>query len=154
MPLNKVLKAATRRLVSECGGQESAALIEGMPITRHQSFSEAGSPAHPDRMLRVDVAVLLEADCGKPLVTAAMAKANGYALVSLHRVLAGRDPLGRITAQAMKETSEVFVRLGQALDDGVLSSAEGAHLDREIDEAIDKLLALKAQVGLQAGADE
>lgn len=155
MPVNPIaLKAATRRLVEACGGQESAALIPGMPITRHQSFSEAGHPAHADRFLRIDVATMLEADCGLALVTAEMAKATGHVLVPLPRIAATRSPLGRITAQAMKETSEVFARLGGFLEDGVLSSNEGAQLDREIDEAIEKLLALKAQVDFEAGGDE
>lgn len=142
------LKAATRRLVEACGGQESAALIPGMPISRHQSFSEAGNAAHPDRFLRIDVAAMMEADCGLPLVTAEMAKATGHVLVPLPAVAATDTPLGRITAQAMKETSEVFVRLGDFLDDGTLDSVEGSHLEREIDEAIVKLLALKAQARL------
>lgn len=144
------LKAATRRLVEACGGQESAALIPGMPISRHQSFSEAGNAAHPDRFLRIDVAALMEADCGLPLVTAEMAKATGHVLVPLPAIAATATPLGRITAQAMKETSEVFVRLGDFLEDGTLDSAEGGHLEREIDEAILKLLALKAQARLVA----
>lgn len=147
----QALKAATRRLIAACGGQESAALIPGMPIQRHQSFSEAGSPAHPDRMLRIDVAALLEADCGLPLVTAALAKATGHVLVPLPAVLAMRSPLGRITARALKETSEVFATLGAALDDGVLSAVEGRHLDTQIDEAIEQLLVLKAQVDFEAG---
>lgn len=139
------LKAATRRLIEACGGQESCVLIPGMPISRHQSFSEAGNGALPDRFLRIDVAALLEADCGLPIVTAEMAKATNHWLVPMPLIAAQRTPLGRITAQAMKETSEVFARLGAFLDDGVLNSTEGAHLDREIDEAILKLLALKAE---------
>jgi len=148
------LKAATRRLIEACGGQESAVLIPGMPITRHQSFSEAGNAAQPDRFLRIDVAAMLEADCGKPLVTAELARATGHVLVPLPAIAAQRSPLGRITAQAMKETSEVFARLGGYLEDGTLSYAEGKQLDIEIDEAIEKLLALKAQVDFEAGREQ
>lgn len=139
------LKAATRRLVEACGGQESAALIPGMPITRHQSFSEAGLASHPDRFLRIDVAALLEADCGVALVTAEMAKATSHALVKLPDIPGGLSALGRITAQALKEVSDVFSLLGTQLEDGVLSAVEGEQLDREVDEAIAKLLALKLQ---------
>jgi len=147
------LKAATRRLIEACGGQESAVLIPGMPISRHQSFSEAGNAAQPDRFLRIDVAALMEADCGRPLVTAELARATGHVLVPMPSIAAQRSPLGKITAQAMRETSEVFAGMGQALEDGVLTAIEGAQLDREIDEAIEKLLALRAQVDFEAGRD-
>jgi hypothetical protein len=145
------LKAATRRLIEACGGQESAVLIPGMPIARHQSFSEAGSAAQPDRFLRIDVAALMELDCGQPLVTAELARASGHVLVPLPRIAAQRSPLGRITAQALKETSDVFSRLGGFLEDGTLTFAESTQLDKEIDEAIEKLLALKAQADFEAG---
>jgi len=65
-------------------------------------------------------------------------------LVPLPAVAATRGPLGRITARALKETSEVFATLGGALEDGVLSAVEGRHLDTQIDEAIEQLLVLKA----------
>lgn len=149
----QALKAATRRLIAACGGQESAALIPGMPIQRHQSFSEAGSPAHPDRMLRIDVVALLEADCGLPLVTAALAKGTGHVLVALPAVAGGDARLLRVTAEALKEVSEVFARLSEYLADGTLSTDEGAQLDREIDGAIVKLLQLRAQIDALAGRE-
>jgi hypothetical protein len=54
-------------------------------------------------------------------------------------------PLGRITGEAMKEVSEVFSTLGRQLEDGTLSRIEGPQLEREIDEAVETLLALKLQ---------
>ena len=148
------LKAATRRLVEACGGQESAVLIPNMPINRHQSFSEAGNAAHPDRFLRIDVAALMEADCGLPLVTAEMAKATGHMLVKLPDVPGHLGALGRVTAEALKEVGDVFSTLGQQLADGVLTRAEGPQLDAEIDEAIAKLLQMKLQAAAVATADE
>lgn len=146
-----LLKAATRRLVEACGGQESAVLIPGMTIERHQTFSEAGSLKHPDRFLRVDVAALMEADCGLPLVTQEMAKATGHVLVKLPAIARSNSPLGRITGQAMKEVAEVFSSLGTALDDETLEADEAGRVMTEIDEAIEKLLALKLQVEADAG---
>lgn len=140
------LKAATRRLVAACGGQESAVLIEGMPITRHQTFSEAGLVSQPDKFLRIDVTALLEADCGTPFVTRELAKLSGHELVRLPASLRGNAPLARATGAAMREVGQVFDRLGQALDDGKLTSAEDRDVEGEIDEAIGKLLELKFQV--------
>lgn len=147
------LKAAFRRLVEACGGQESAILIPGMPIQRHQAISEYGKVDHAGHA-RIDVIALMEADCGRPIVTEHLARATNHVLVPLPAVVASRSPLGKVTGAAMKETSEVFARLGQFLDDGVLSSAEGRALDREIDQAVVKLLALKAQIDVEAGIEQ
>ena len=59
----------------------------------------------------------------------------------------------RVTAAALKEVSDVFGKLSEFLADGTLSAVEGAQLDREIDEAIVKLLQLRAQVDALAGRD-
>ena len=139
----EALKAGTRRLVKACGGQESCVLIKGIGITRHQHFSEVGALDRPSEFLRLDRVALMEADCGQPIVTDLLARVTNHRLVPLPMITAARTPLGRVTAQAMKETADVFVRLGSFLDDGVLDSSEGAQLDREVDEAILKLLALK-----------
>lgn len=150
----EALKAATRRLVKACGGQEACALIPGIGRERHQYFSEAGSIAHPKVLLRWNEVALMEADCGQPILTDFMARLTDHRLVPLPAIVRSRNPLGKITGEAMKETSEVFARLGKFLDDGVLSAAEGKSLDREIDQAIVKLMALRAQVDFEAGRDE
>ena len=147
MLTTEALKAATRRLVKACGGQESCALIAGIGTVRHQHFSEVGAPDRPTEFLRLDRVMLMEADCGQPIITDVLARATNHRLVPLPLIASTRTPLGRVTAQAMKETADVFVRLGGFLDDGVLNATEGAQLDREIDEAILKLLALKAEAG-------
>lgn len=147
------LKAAFRRLVEACGGQESAILIPGMPIQRHQALSEYGKIDHPGQA-RIDVIALMEADCGKPLVTELLARATHHVLVPLPAVVGSHNPLGRVTGAAMKETSEVFAKLGQFLDDGKLSATEGRKLDKEIDDAVIRLLALRAQIDLEAGSAE
>lgn len=147
------LKAAFRRLVEACGGQESVILIPGMPIHRHQAISEYGRVDHPGQA-RIDVIALMEADCGRPIVTEHLARATQHVLVPLPAVVGSRNPLGRVTGAAMKETSEVFAKLGKFLDDGVLTSAEGRSLDKEIDDAVIRLLALRAQIDLEAGSAE
>jgi hypothetical protein len=147
------LKAAFRRLVEACGGQESVILIPGMPLKRHQALSEYGNIDEPGQA-RIDVIALMEADCGKPLVTELLARATHHVLVPLPAVVGSHNPLGRVTGAAMKETSEVFAKLGKFLDDGKLSAAEGRQLDKEIDQAVIQLLALRAQVDREAGSAE
>jgi hypothetical protein len=136
------LKSKCRELVGLFGSQENAATPTRVEQT---DISDYCSPNRLWRFMPVDVVMDLESIVGTPLVTAMLAANINHALVPLPLIAAQRTPLGRVTAQAMKETSEVFARLGGFLDDGVLDSAEGAQLDREIDEAILKLLALKAE---------
>lgn len=145
------IKAATRRLVAECGGQESAALVPGIRITRHQSFSEYGQPAFVDRVIAADVVAVLEADCGTPFVTRELAAATGHVLVKLPATSLSIAAIGKVTGKAMKETSEVFGTLGASLEDDVLDPSEREKVAREIDEAIVQLLALKLQVSAAGG---
>jgi hypothetical protein len=137
------LKAKCRELVGLFGSQESAATRTRVEQT---DISDYCSPNRLWRFMPVDVVMDLESEVG-PVVTQLLARNTNHVLVPLPSIAEQRTPLGRITAQAMKETSEVFARLGAFLDDGVLEKAECAQLDREIDEAILKLLALKAEAG-------
>lgn len=149
----EALKAATRRLVKVCGGQESCVLIAGIGTTRHQYFSEVGQVERATEFLRLDRVALMEADCGQPILTEQLARATGHVLVRLPEIARSGLPLGRVTGEAMKEVSDVFGKLGAFLDDGVISAVEGSQLDIEIDEAIVKLLALRAQVDALAKGD-
>lgn len=144
-------KAGFRRLVKACGGQESCVLIEGIGISRHQHFSEVGQIDRPADWLRIDRVALMEADCGQPIVTELMARATGHVLVKLPEIGAEHGALGRVTGQALRETSEVFAKLGEFMADGTLSRVEGATFGREVDEAVIMLLQLKAQVERESG---
>ncbi len=139
------IKALSRRLTKLCGGQESAMLIDGMPLDRHQTLSDYGNPKS-DLVIRADVLALMEADCGQPLVTSRLARHTGHLLVKLPPGARDIVDLGRVTGRAMKEVGEVFAGLGQSLDDGVLSHVEGTDVAREIDEAIVMLATLKLMV--------
>jgi hypothetical protein len=85
-----------------------------------------------------------------PLVTAEMARATGHVLIKLPQAALGNTVIGRITGKAMKETADVFERLGRFLEDGVIDKAEGTQTAKEIDEAIEQLLTLKLQVQADA----
>lgn len=145
------LKTAFRRLISRFGKQDHAASVTrvGQPeLSRYCSVK----PDDAERFAPIDVIADLEHEVG-PVVTEELARLAHCRLVPLPAIARTRNPLGVITAKAMRETSEVFVRLATYLDDGVLSRAEGKSLDREIDDAIVHLLALKAQVDEEAGRD-
>ncbi len=147
------IKAATRQLIAHAGGAVAASAV-----TRggHQNIGRYGS-AQPDdgeRFMPVDVLADLESECGQPLLTRALAKLAGHILVPEPRVARSGTALGSITAKALKETSDVFVALGEGLGDGTICAADAARIETEIEEAIIKLLALRLQVQAEAEGTE
>ena len=147
------LKAATRQLISHAGGAVAASAV-----TRggHQNIGRYGS-AQPDdgeRFMPADVIADLESECGQPVLTRALAKMAGHVLVPEPRVTLSGTALGTVTAAALKETSEVFVSLADGLSDGVLSASDAARIEKDVDDAIVKLLALRLQVQAEAEGAE
>lgn len=147
------LKAATRQLVITVGGAVAAAAV-----TRgdHQGISRYGSanPEYDERFMPVDVVADLESECEQPVVTRALATQAGFLLVPMPKGVGAGTALGMVTAKALKETSEVFVALADALGDGKVCAADARRVVPEIDEAIAKLAALKLQVQAEAEAGE
>lgn len=146
------LKAATRALIKRCGGSVAAAAVTRVGQQAISEYGNAG-PDHEARFIPIDIVADLEGEVG-PVLTTELARLSGHVLVRLPDVARSGLPLGRVTGEAMKEVSDVFGKLGQFLEDGVISKVEGAQLDAEVDEAIIKLLALRAQIDAVAGKGE
>ena len=138
------LKTVFRELVKRIGGVGHASSLTRV---RHQEISNYGSAEadYAERFAPIDVVADLESEVG-PVVTRELARLSNHILVPLPQVARNGTPLGRITAKAMKETAEVFVRMGELLDDGVLTKVEGAQLRTEIREAMVALAMLELQV--------
>ena len=150
----KIEKAAMRRLVKACGGQEACVLIEGMPIRRHQTFSEYGSLGHPEVRPPRYVIALLEIDCGDPIYTRAMARLSQHDVVPIQPGAIDTQSLAgtlQATGMAMKEASDVFARVGEASADGRISAREIIEINSDVDEAIRALMALKRAPGAEGG---
>jgi hypothetical protein len=140
----RALKNVVGHAVKLAGGQENAVNVTSR-ISRAAAFSDYANAALEDRHCPIDVAIELDQFNVEPLILKTMARMTGQALIPLPRITASDTPLGRITGEAMKEVSDVFGTLGRQLEDGTLSAIEGPFLEREIDEAVEKLLALKLQ---------
>ncbi|MFP9138721.1 phage regulatory CII family protein [Devosia sp. XGJD_8] len=143
------LRAATRRLVKFAGNGSQAALITRVS---QQRLSEYGQP-EAQLFIPIDVVADLEAECG-PVVTTELAALSNYLLVPMPEACRKGAVLGRITGEAMKETSEVFITIADIIKDGVVTGAEVKRLSHEIDEALAKLVALKLQVAADSEAAE
>lgn len=147
------LKGVVKLAVVEAGGQENCANVSGR-IRRAAAFSDYANPALDDRHIPLDVAVELDAFNGNGRILRAAAGLIGCVLVRLPEIALSGSRLGRVTAQAMKECAEVFSTLADVLDDGKVTSAELVDFEKEVDEAVGKLLRLKLQMRHEAGAGE
>ena len=136
------LKAATRMLIREAGGLELAARVTRV---ERASLSRYENPSS-EHFLPVDVALDLEAANGEPHVTRFLARAGGHVLIELPR-LDGTGAWGRHLGDIAKECGEAIAVVGQALAEGGTITAEEVrelNITREIDEAVERLMALRA----------
>lgn len=141
------LKGASRRLVTGAGLGPRAANVTRV---RQQQLSEYGQPEQK-LFMPIDVVADLEAEAG-PIVTAQLAALCNHLLVPVPQAVGSGTMLGQVTAAALKDTSQVFVELANALGDGKVTGAEADAIAREIDEALARLAALKLQVRAEAEA--
>lgn len=118
------LKAATRRLVDEAGGQESAA-----SITRISSHATVGRYCRTQdtEFAPIDVIADWEADTGNPLVTRALADLAGLIVIPKPSVEGDPVWVARLGALA-KEAGEAIARVGEALGDGTITAEESKRL--------------------------
>lgn len=138
------LKVLADRLVEAAGGPEKAALVtrvERPALSKYRS----PHPDHADHFMPLDVAAELTLDTAErvgPLVARHFAALAACAVVPLPRVRAGEAH--RSFAEAARETGEALARFAEALADGHVDAAEAGPLLGEIDEAVERLLTLKA----------
>jgi hypothetical protein len=130
------IKAAQKDLIERCGGIVRAAEKCSSSKTEVGRWNNGGDPD----LMPISAVMQLEADCGMPLVTSAMAELNG-------RRLADPDEFGAANASVMAAHAEVVVQFGEliaraavAFSDGKLTSAELAGIDRDA-AAVEKALA-------------
>jgi hypothetical protein len=136
------LKAFYRDLVIACGGPKRAAEITGGQASH---ISEAMAAHHLDRWPRIDQVALLEADCGQPIVTAALADRSGYSLNSVTASDANISPLAHLH-RIVSEVRDVECGILHAMQDGQLTAAERRDTRRQVQEAIAALNALCADL--------
>lgn len=134
------VKAAFRRLVTACGGPESA-----QHITRCKAaaLSRFGGMAD-EQFAPADVIADLETDCGSPILTSHLAAMQGYRLV-LDDAALGRD--GQVSFAAVTDIFGHATRIAEtvttALEDGHIDGAEANQIIVAAEQAITRLRALQ-----------
>lgn len=134
------LKAYFRDLVTACGGPKRAAEITGGHASH---ISEAMAPHNSDRWPRLDHIALLEADCGHPIVTAALADRVGYAVEPVSAESNSKTPIAHL-ASMTSEFRDVEVGLINAMADGEITAAERRELGKQTQELIAALTNFRA----------
>lgn len=129
--------AATRDLITECGGAERSAELLGVhpgSVYRYQQDKD---------LIPLLSAMVLEADCGRPYVTKVMADYSGHELTRSGEDDGGKrvDIDARHTA-VMREFADVTHAVADARADGRFSATDAERIDREaadLARAVDEL---------------
>ena len=113
------LKTAVQVIVRQLGGLDAAATC--CRVGR-SNLGDYGSHAHPDRYIPADVILDLEAIAGEPIITTALARAQGYRLEPVAARQTGDvvSPAQRL----MRAAAELSAQLLDALEDHTISPAE------------------------------
>ncbi len=120
------LKAAQRDLIKQCGGIERAADISSFGKSTVGRWNNATDP----ELMPMPAILLLEAECGTPLVTSVMAELNGRRLNDPdHEAGTTGNILSRY-AEAVRQAGELMATGAQAFADGKVTPTEATQLDR------------------------
>ncbi len=136
------LKAAIRDLIDACGGARRAAehtRIEQPQLDRYAALDK------PREFMPADVVADLEALCGKPYVTEALAEIQGFGLEALPNTSRSVVDI-EVLVTVAKETTEAVAAGWAARSKGQLNAADRTSLHREIREAMDALRTFDAAV--------
>ncbi len=145
------LKGATSDLVDRCGGQKRAGDLIG--VTQQQISKLALREG--DGMLSIRQKLVLEADCGEPVMTKVEADLLGF---RLERIAPRSPGTAHGTpfsahAQVMIEAADVARVFAHAVDDGVYSGTDTILCGRalaDLKHAIEAFERINAKI--QAGA--
>jgi len=123
---NYRIKAAQRDLIAACGGIERSAGIVGFSVPQVGRWNNAGQPD----IMPIHVALLLETECGMPLITAAMASLNNRRLADPDSAAEAANCVMRSYADVVRQIGDVMTAAASALADGEITPAEANENDK------------------------
>lgn len=132
------IKSAQRDLIERCGGIVRSAEKCSCSKTEVGRWNNQGDPD----LMPISAVMQLEADCGVPLVTTAMAELNGRRLADPDEVSAANASVMAAHAEVVVQFGELIARAASAFSDGRLTPAELAAIDRDaasVERAIGEL---------------
>lgn len=141
------VKSATRDLVKLAGGVVRAGEIAGVSkseVSRWQSAADSD-------VISLPAALALEAECGMPLVTSAMAELQGRRVSDPREAEITGCLLGAYTG-VLTGNAELQTAMAHALSDGTVTPSEADLISRHITGTESALVQLKqALAGIKAG---
>jgi hypothetical protein len=142
------VKSATRDLVKLCGGVERAGEIALMSKSEVSRWQASG----PEVIIPITAALALEAECGVPCVTAAMAGLGGRRLTEADEAPGGdASAIMSRHAELMRAVGEMMTVYAAAAADGKFSPAEAEQMDRAASSVSRSLDAWRADVAAAKG---
>lgn len=141
------LKAGAADLVDLCGGQKRAGEIIGVS---QQQISKIVNRETRD-MLSLRAMLMLEAECGVPVLTRVCAELQS------HQLERGEAPAGAAPSNPYVAIADISTEYSEAVQefalrtaDGVFSNADGAALDRRLSDIVEKAEAFRRLIALRA----
>jgi hypothetical protein len=138
------LKTATKELTEAAGGATRAASV-ARPGIEAGRLSRYGNP-HEALFAPLDVIADLEAECGEPVVTRALAELAGYQLVPRTGKTPSGEHLAKVFGTVAGEMGEMLRQTGAAVADGRITAAEIAAIDRTAAQTETTLASLRADL--------
>lgn len=120
------LKAAQRDLIKMVGGIERAAEITSISKSHVGRWNNATDTD----LMPMPAVLLLEAECGVPLLTTVMAELNGRRLADPDVDGGSSGSVLSRHAEAMRQAAELMATGAAAFADGKLTPAEAQDMDR------------------------
>ncbi|MCF7646876.1 hypothetical protein KQ944_17930 [Bacillus subtilis] len=120
------LKAAQRDLIKMCGGIARAAELTSTSTSHVGRWNQAKDTD----LMPINAIIILEADCGQPIVTSAMAELNGFRVEDPERAVKTTTSIMSSLSDAVQEAGALFATGAAAAADGKFSPAELTSLER------------------------
>lgn len=139
--MQNALKTYTRQLIHAVGDLDAAASCCRVGRSSLGNYQDHDS----DQCMPIDVALALEQVAGKPILTGAIARAQGYTLTRPDADAA--QDIGHTVAAVARHAGEASARFMEAASDGRIDSRERGDLLRhaeQLREAADAMTAALA----------
>lgn len=121
------IKAAQELIIATCGGLDDSAAICNFGRSTVGRWNDRNDPT----LMPLAAVIALEAHCGQPIVTAAMAEINGRRLVDPEAgEAAGQACVMSRHADAIVQAGELMAAGAAAFADGRVTPTEAVGIDR------------------------
>lgn len=145
------IKAAQQQLIAACGGIDDAAELAKFGRSTMGRWADVNDPT----LMPLGAVISLEAQCGVPVIAAALAELNGRRLAEPDAQAASQAGVLSRHAEAIVQAGELMSAGAAAFADGKVTPAEASAIDRAaagLEQAVGEyrkaLAALRADGGL------